>query len=79
MTIRRQIPTLALAALCMLLPSRAQAPAVVPQPATIDGASAHVYKTIRGTELRLHVFSAEPAAPAARRPAIVFFFGGGWS
>jgi acetyl esterase/lipase len=54
----------------------AQAP-VPPQPTTVDGAVTHVYKSIAGTELRLHVFS-----PSTRRAkpeaAIVFFFGGGW-
>jgi acetyl esterase/lipase len=51
---------------------------VVPQPAAIDGAVAHVYKRIGGAELRLHVFSPPRAAPDKRLAAIVFFFGGGW-
>jgi len=56
-----------------------QAPPVAPQPTAVDGATTHVYKSIGGTELRLHVF--KPASPETltRRPAIVFFFGGGWN
>ena len=37
-----------------------------------------VYKTIGETELNLHVFNPEGLKPSDRRPAIVFFFGGGW-
>ncbi len=36
-----------------------------------------VYKTIGDVELNLHVF--DPAETGKNRPAIVFFFGGGWS
>ncbi len=38
-----------------------------------------VYKTVGGVELRLHVFTPACHRPADRRPAIVFFFGGGWN
>ena len=34
-----------------------------------------VYKTVGDTELKLHVFQCDQSG---RRPAIVFFFGGGW-
>ncbi len=37
-----------------------------------------VYKTAGTTELKLHVFNPENHSPSDRRPAIVFFFGGGW-
>jgi len=42
------------------------------------GARAETFKTIGDVTLRLHIF--EPAGHQAsdRRPAIVFFFGGGW-
>jgi acetyl esterase/lipase len=44
----------------------------------IEGARKEVYKRVGSTELALWIF--EPAAgPAKNRPAIVFFFGGGWS
>lgn len=51
---------------------------VAPQPTTVEGATAHVYKSIGGSQLRLHVFSPNSSGPHTR-PAIVFFFGGGWT
>jgi acetyl esterase/lipase len=62
----------------VLAAAQAKPANVVPQPAAIDGAVAHVYKRTGGAELRLHVFSPPRAAPDKRLPAIVFFFGGGW-
>lgn len=38
-----------------------------------------VYKTIDGTDLQLHIFNPPGHQPADKRPAIVFFFGGGWN
>lgn len=38
----------------------------------------HVYKKAGDRELRLFVLEPEGAKPAAPRPAIVFFHGGGW-
>ena len=52
-----------------------QSPA--PQPLSIEGAAAHVYKTVSGTELRLHVFSPRHGTSKSM-PAVIFFFGGGW-
>jgi acetyl esterase/lipase len=44
----------------------------------LPGARAVVYKTVGDVRLPIHIF--EPPAEFARpRPAIVFFFGGGWS
>jgi acetyl esterase/lipase len=37
------------------------------------------YKTANGVELKLHVFEPMGLQPSDRRPAIVFFFGGGWN
>jgi acetyl esterase/lipase len=48
-----------------------------PQPANIEGAPAYVYKSIKGIDLRLHVFTPTNRT-SAKLPAIVFFFGGGW-
>src|SRR5438874_1695981 len=59
--------------------SFAQTPSVVPQPIAVDGATGHVYKSVGADQLRLHVFSVESAEIVALRPAIVFFFGGGWA
>jgi acetyl esterase len=52
-----------------------------PPPATLPGARSLTYATAPSRELRLHVFSPGNAATAngaTGRPAIVFFFGGGW-
>src|SRR6185503_8917490 len=52
--------------------------AAQPYPPKFDGARAETYKEIGDVKLQLHIF--EPAAGAkANRPAIVFFFGGGWT
>ncbi|MDP3069394.1 MAG: alpha/beta hydrolase [Opitutaceae bacterium] len=52
--------------------------AAQPYPPRFDGARIETYKTIGDTELTLHIF--EPAGgPKTNRPAIVFFFGGGWN
>lgn len=61
--------------LCLATGANAQAVAQV-QPTTIEGATSHIYKSVDGIDLRLHVFGSDPQAAA--KPAIVFFFGGGW-
>ncbi len=48
------------------------------QAVVINGARAEVYKTIGDVELNLWVFEPEGHAAMDKRPAIVFFFGGGW-
>jgi acetyl esterase len=42
------------------------------------GATTKVYKTIGETKLNLHIFGLDPNSNAILKPAIVFFFGGGW-
>jgi acetyl esterase/lipase len=37
-----------------------------------------VYKTVGTARLKLHVFEPEGHKPTDKRPAVVFFFGGGW-
>jgi acetyl esterase/lipase len=37
------------------------------------------YKTVDGLELKLHAFEPTSLKASDRRPAIIFFFGGGWS
>ena len=37
-----------------------------------------LYKTVGDVKLSLHVFEPEGHKPSDKRPAIVFFFGGGW-
>ena len=38
-----------------------------------------VYKTVGEAELNLHIFNPKGHKPTDKRPAIVFFFGGGWN
>jgi len=38
-----------------------------------------VFKAIKDAKLQLHVFEPEGHKPSDKRPAIVFFFGGGWT
>jgi acetyl esterase/lipase len=47
-------------------------------PPEIEGATAHVYKEVDGTELKLWAFRPEGWKASDARPGIVFFFGGGW-
>ena len=44
-----------------------------PEPDEIVG-----YKAVAGADLKLHVFNPPDHSKADSRPAIVFFFGGGW-
>lgn len=39
----------------------------------------HTYKTVGESELKLHVFNPSDHKASDQRPAIVFFFGGGWN
>lgn len=36
------------------------------------------YKTLGDSALQLHIFEPEDHKPSDKRPAVVFFFGGGW-
>lgn len=65
--------------LCGSLLVLAQDPAVSPQPADIDGAVSRVYKFVNGSDLRLHIFNPQKRGADRTTPAIVFFFGGGWT
>ena len=47
-------------------------------PPVMPDARAEIYKTIGQTNLQLYIFTAKGPAPTNGRPAIVFFFGGGW-
>ena len=43
-----------------------------------EGATPHVYKTVGERRLRLFVMTPPEHGPGDRRPAIVFYHGGGW-
>ena len=47
-------------------------------PPAIEGAEEYVYKTVGETELKLWSFRPDKDAFPGSRPAILFFFGGGW-
>ncbi len=48
-------------------------------PATLPGAETHVYRELKPEPLRLHVFKPKAWKAGDRRPAFVWFFGGGWT
>jgi acetyl esterase len=48
------------------------------RPSTIHGFDRHVYKVVDGEELALHVSKPVGWKASDRRPALVFFHGGGW-
>lgn len=48
-------------------------------PETLAGSRAEIYKTIAGVKLPLHIFEPNDLKAGDKRPAIVFFFGGGWN
>ncbi len=48
-------------------------------PPDMSGATVETYKTAGDAQLKLYVFSPEGCKPGDKRPAIVFFFGGGWT
>jgi len=51
---------------------------VAPVPRMLPGSRAEIYKKIGDVELPIHIFEPANRQPGDRRPAIVFFFGGGW-
>jgi acetyl esterase/lipase len=46
-------------------------------PPVMEGARVETYKEVDGTKLNVWIFP--PSGAEAKRPAIIFFFGGGWS
>ena len=49
------------------------------QAPSIPGATTHVYKTLGNVKLKLYVYQPRRQNRSERRPAAVFFFGGGWN
>jgi acetyl esterase len=49
-------------------------------PPSFEGAASETYKEIDGAKLNVWIFQPDgKTVPDAKRPAIVFFFGGGWT
>lgn len=76
----------AVAAVCLLLVSAQAAQAQNRQrgadrayPPQLDGATVETYKTVGDVKLNVFIFNPEDHKPTDRRPAVVFFFGGGWT
>ena len=44
----------------------------------LSGSRVEVYKTIGDVKLKIYIYEPEGHKAGAKRPAIVFFFGGGW-
>lgn len=61
-----------LIATCLILPQ------TQPKPPTAKPTRTVVYKNVGDAKLKLHVFEPNDHKTSDRRPAIVFFFGGGW-
>lgn len=69
----------ALIALAAVLTSTTGALALGAYPPKLDGAVAFTYKTVGDVKMKLWVFMPEGHDASDKRPAIVFFFGGGWN
>lgn len=66
------------AAACLIAaPALAQRPAYPPK--FDESVKEHVYKTASDVDLKLYVFEPAGHTPSDKRPAVVFFFGGGWT
>jgi len=46
--------------------------------ASLDDATSEVYKTIGDVGLKIYIFNPKDHKASDQRPAVVFFFGGGW-
>ena len=69
---------LAAGVLLVLAPIQAQQDARGAYPPQMSGSTAEVYKTVGDTELKLYIYRPQGVAAGETRPAIIFFFGGGW-
>ena len=49
-----------------------------PVPENIADAKTEIYKTVGDVKLKMFIFNPKDYKPGDKRPAIVFFFGGGW-
>ena len=68
----------ALSASSSVAQERARRAATKGYPPKMSQATASVYKTVGDVSLNMYIFNPEDHQIDQRRPAIVFFFGGGW-
>ncbi|MFN0121954.1 MAG: alpha/beta hydrolase, partial [Blastocatellia bacterium] len=76
---RTRLLVLFTTALCLLPGAALAQDKATPAPATLDGATTHIYKTVGNVKLPLHMFTPTGHKATDKRAAIVFFFGGGWT
>jgi acetyl esterase/lipase len=60
-------------------PTARKAPAAESEPLQLPGARTEIYKTVGDAKLALYLFEPKGHKPGDKTPAIVFFFGGGWT
>jgi len=77
----RMLAPLLAAAVLQALPSAAQDAQSQRRnyPPEMPGAKAETYKTVGDKKLQMYVFQPDGWKPTDKRPAIVCFFGGGWT
>ncbi|HTS19902.1 MAG TPA: alginate lyase family protein [Verrucomicrobiae bacterium] len=59
--------------------ARASTNAPAATPVTLPGAETYIYRDAKPEPMRLHVFKPKDWKDIDHRPALVFFFGGGWT
>jgi acetyl esterase len=65
-------------AACLCVPAALAQQAGSAYPPQMEGAQVEVYKTAGNVTLSIYIFNPPGHKPGDQRPAIVFFFGGGW-
>lgn len=80
-SLRLAVATFALATVALEAPSP---PTNAPATRSVETRSLHdarreIYKTVGEVKLPIYIFAPVGHKPSDRRPAIVFFFGGGWT
>ena len=65
-------------AVLLLLAAASSATGQRSYPPTMEGTTAEVYRTVDDVELNIYLCNPEGHSAEDSRPAIVFFFGGGW-
>src|SRR5688572_3918608 len=75
----RRPRAIVLVALAFFAISLARSSGQVAYPPRLEGARAEIYKQTGPTKLELYIYEPAGHRPADRRPAVIFFFGGGWN
>jgi acetyl esterase len=78
MLMQKLFPFLLFAIVCLPI-ATAQDKKGKTYPPKLEGAEVETYKTIGDTKLNLYIYNPPSHKPTDKTPAIVFFFGGGWT